>query len=91
MHSRTPTPALTEHPAMHARAAIDPWSAAFDHARQTGQSEEQARDFADEYAAFVEDRQLELRSPDLPIPSPNEYALRLDGSTTEARSGTSAR
>lgn len=67
MHSRTPIPALTERP------AVDPWSAAFDHAQQTGKSEEQARDFADEYAAFVEDRQLELRSPDLPIPSPSEY------------------
>lgn len=75
MHSRTPTSALIEQPATPSRAAVDPWSAAFDHARQTGQSEEQARDFADEYAAFVEDRQLELRSPDLPIPSPSEYAL----------------
>ena len=35
--------------------------------------EGEARDFADEYAAYVEDRRYEIRNPDLPIPSPSEY------------------
>ena len=59
--------------ALRDRAVREPWQAAFDHSRQAGQSEDEARDFADEYAAFVEDRQYELRDPDLPIPSPSEY------------------
>lgn len=59
--------------ALRDRAAGAPWRAAFDHARQIGHSEDEARAFADEYAAYVEDRQHELRYPDLPIPSPSEY------------------
>ena len=59
--------------ALRGRAASEPWQAAFDHARETGQDEAEARDFADEYAAYVEDRQYEIRNPDLPIPSPSEY------------------
>lgn len=50
-----------------------PWRSAFDHARQEGHSEAEAYDFADDYAAYVEDRQYEIRDPDLPIPSPSEW------------------
>jgi hypothetical protein len=59
--------------ALRGRAVGQPWQAAFDHARETGQDEGEARDFADEYAAYVEDRRYEIRNPDLPIPSPSEY------------------
>jgi len=59
--------------ALRGRAASEPWQAAFDHARETGQDDGEARDFADEYAAYVEDRRYEIRNPDLPIPSPSEY------------------
>lgn len=31
--------------------------------------------FADEYAAFIEDRMYELRYPDLPLPTPEDYEL----------------
>jgi hypothetical protein len=59
--------------ALRGRAASEPWQAAFDHAREAGQDDAEARDFADEYAAYVEDRRYEIRNPDLPIPSPSEY------------------
>ncbi|EIC07787.1 hypothetical protein AB1285_26755 [Microbacterium sp. NRRL B-14842] len=59
--------------ALRDRAVGEQWRAAFDHARQDGHNEAEAREFADEYAAYVEDRQYELRDPDLPIPSPSEY------------------
>lgn len=59
--------------ALRGRAVGQPWQAAFDHARETGQDDAEARDFADEYAAYVADRRYEIRNPDLPIPSPSEY------------------
>lgn len=51
----------------------DPWHLALIHARQDGQDEQDARDFADEYAAYVEDHLGENRYPDLPLPTPSEY------------------
>lgn len=51
----------------------DPWHQAFAWARRADLADQDARAFADEYAAYIEDRQSEVRYPDLPLPTPSEY------------------
>lgn len=52
-------------------AADHAWAIAFEYAQDAGL--EDARAFADDYAAFLEDYNGELHYPDLPAPSPAEY------------------
>lgn len=50
------------------------WTAA--HAYALAHSEiVDATAFADEFTAYIEDRMHEIRYPDLPLPTPEEYEL----------------
>lgn len=57
-----------------AHALTSAWDRAFAHARHARRSRAEARDFADEYTAFVKEQWGAPRDPDAPIPSPGEYA-----------------
>lgn len=66
----SPAPAIELEP-RECRPADHAWALAFEYAQETGL--EDARAFADDYAAFLEDYNSEIHDPDLPAPTPSEY------------------
>lgn len=60
-------------PALPASPRLHPWHEAFSYAKSSGLSRASAQDFADHYAAYIEDRTNEIRYPDLPLPTPSEF------------------
>ena len=60
----------------HRRVASisDRWQGAYSYALTNSEIDDAAA-FADEFAAYIEDRMHEIRYPDVPLPTPEEYEL----------------
>lgn len=60
----------------HRRATSSPdrWQGAYSYALAHPEIDDAAA-FADEFAAYIEDRMHEIQYPDLPLPTPEEYEL----------------
>lgn len=60
----------------HRRATSSPdrWQGAYSYALAHPEIDDAAA-FADEFTAYIEDRMHEIRYPDLPLPTPEEYEL----------------